>query len=110
MNDNKNNKNYDSVVEKLVMVDTSVISTAAIKTAAEEIAKETSAQQVANAKRCLQFADEMISSAVANLREARKAEKVAKERVNKLVAAREEFVKTGDWNKYELARREARCL
>jgi len=109
MNDNKKNL-IDKNIEILVASDPNKISPTALKTAAEEIVKETEVRAVANAKQLLKIADGNVASAVNELRGIRDAERRAKAYLVNLVAARDEFVKTGNWEAYAEAARNRTSL
>jgi len=90
----------NSNIESLLAVDPNTVSAPALKLALEQHRKE---QEEKNAKVALGYlrtVETHVEQAVEHLRSIRKMERDAKERLTKVVAARDEFHKTGNWENF----------
>ena len=90
-------------IESLLAVDPNTVSAPALKLALEQHRKE---QEEKNAKIALGYlrtVEANVESAVESLRYLRKMEREAKERLTKVIAARDEFHKTGNWENFAKA-------
>lgn len=90
----------NSKIEYLLAVDPNNVSAPALKLALEQHRKE---QEEKNAKIALGYlrtVETHVEQAVEHLRSIRKMEREAKERLTKVVAARDEFHKTGNWENF----------
>lgn len=87
-------------IDKLLATDPDKVHAPALKRALEQLAKEREEREAKEALARLRAIEDHIQSAVDVLRSYRSAERTAKERLEKLVAARDAYHKTGDWNGY----------
>lgn len=87
-------------IEALLAVDPNTVSAPALKAALEQHRKEQEEQQAKQALEYLRNVEYHVERSVRALREIRERERAAKAKLEKIVAARDEFHKTGDFNKF----------
>lgn len=100
-------KKTSSNIESLLATDPNKVGAPALKAALELHQKQVSEQAAQNALRHLQCIDDDIRISVSNVRSIREREKIALARLTKINAAREQFLKDGDWSAYTTARNNA---
>lgn len=90
----------NSNIESLLAVDPNNVSAPALKLALEQHRKEQEERAAKQALEYLRAVEEHVTSHVERLRSIRKQERAAKERLEKVVAARDEFHKTGNFEAF----------
>lgn len=96
----KNNKNN---IENLLAVDPNTVTAPALKLALEQYRKEQEERAAKQALEYLRTVENHVTSHVERLRSIRKQERDAKENLEKVVAARDEFHKTGNYEAFRKA-------
>lgn len=98
-----NIKKSDNTIDGLLAVDPSTVSAPALKLALEQHRKEQEEKAAREALQYLRNVEMYVSNSVEQLRQARRVEREAKERLEKVVAARDDFHKTGNWSEFNKA-------
>lgn len=93
----------DKSIEALLAVDPSTVTAPVLKLALERHRKEQEEKAANVALEYLRSVESNVQAHVANLRRYRKLERDAKERLVKVVAARDEFLKTGNFEEFTKA-------
>lgn len=96
-------KKNENNIEALLAVDPNTVTAPALKLALEQHRKEQEEKAARVALNYLRKVEEHVEQAVDNLRSIRKMERDAKDRLTKVVAARDEFHKTGNWENFAKA-------
>jgi hypothetical protein len=86
----------DKTIEALLAVDPSTVTAPALKLALEQHRKEQEEKATRQALEYLRNVEKHVEAYVERLRQLRKMERKAKENLEKVVAARDEFHKTGN--------------
>ena len=87
-------------IESLLAIDPKNVAAPALKLALEQHRKEQEQREAEQALCYLRSVEHHVEEAVSILRDARRVERMAKERLEKVVAARDEFHKTGNWENF----------
>ena len=95
-------------IETLLATDPNKVAAPALKAALELHQKQVAEQAAQNALAHLQRIDSDVAGVVATVRRIREQEKVALDALHKLNAAKEQFLKDGDYAAYATARNNAR--
>ena len=91
----------NGTIDQLVSAsNNSGVSVAALKVAAEALQKEQRERDERNALSYLRSVEEYVGGRVTRLRSAREVERQEKERLEKTLAAKEAFLKTGDFETF----------
>lgn len=90
----------DKTIEGLLAVDPSTVTAPALKLALEQHRKEQEEKAARQALEYLRNVEKHVEAHVARLRQIRKLEREAKENLEKVVAARDEFHKTGNYDAF----------
>lgn len=90
-------------IEKLLAVDPNMVTAPALKLALEQHRKEQSEREAKRALEYLRVVEDQVMSRVQALRSIRKQERLVKENLEKVVAARDEFHRTGDFEEFRKA-------
>lgn len=93
-------KKTSSNIESLLSIDPNRVSAPALKAALELHQKQVAEQAAQNALAHLQRIDHDIAASVATVRRIRAQEKCALDLLHKLTAAKEQFLKDGDYAAY----------
>lgn len=96
-------KKSENNIEALLAVDPNNVTAPALKMALEQHRKEQEEKAARLALNYLRSVEANVEEAVDNLRSIRKMERDAKERLTKVLAARDEFHKTGNWENFAKA-------
>jgi hypothetical protein len=92
-----------SNIESLLAVDPNTVTAPALKLALEQHRKEQEERAAKQALEYLRTVEDNVTSFVERLRSIRKMERAAKENLEKVVAARDEFHKTGNFDAFRKA-------
>lgn len=95
--------NKDNSIEALLAANPNMVTAPALKLALEQLRKEQSERETKRALEYLRVAEDQVTSRVQTLRNIRKQERLAKENLEKVVAARNEFHRTGDFEEFRKA-------
>lgn len=95
--------NPNEKIESLLKTDPSKVTVPALKAALVQHQKDEAEKQNKLALEYLRIVDRSVNSGVENLREARTIERKAKERLEKLVAAKDAFLASGDFVQWQAA-------
>lgn len=87
-------------VERLANMDPSKIQAPALKAAVERHRKAMEDREAELALQRLNQIQDLLDESVSKLRRLRAAEKMAKEQVSKIVAAKEQFLLDGNWDNF----------
>jgi len=89
-----------SKIESLLEVDPSMVTAPALKAALEQHRKEQEERAAKQALEYLRKVEEHVDAHVNRLRALRKLEREAKQKLEQVVAARDEFHKTGNFDAF----------
>lgn len=94
-------KSNGTTIDQLVSAsNNNAVSPSALKVAAAALAKEQQERDERNALSYLRSVDEYIGGRVTRLRSAREVERQEKDRLEKALAAKEAFLKSGDFETF----------
>lgn len=98
--DNKQKNMKENKIDELVNFDFDAVSAPALKLALELHRKEQAEREAKNALVRIQQIENLVQRNVYELREVRKLERKQKDNLEKLIAAKEQFYKDGNWENF----------